>query len=106
MGNYPAPHREFGRRHPDVATPILARPANDRPRVNTITPTDPEFEAWSKGRKATRWRTWAICGLIVLGGPMSLLFPEGLAQVAGMGLVGLGLLSFAARFRKRPKVEL
>ena len=98
--------REFGRRRYDVARPVMAQPSPFRQLPISSPPTDPEFEAWSKARNATRWRTWGICGLLVVGGPMSLLLPEGLGQFGGMGLCGLGLLSFVARFRKRPKDEL
>ena len=106
MGNDPTLDREFGRRRYDVALRVSTRPTTERQLKTSVGSTDPEFEAWSNARKATRWRTWAICGLLVLGGPMSLLLPEGLGQVGGMGLLGLGLLSLAAKFRKSPKDEL
>jgi hypothetical protein len=61
---------------------------------------DPEFAAWERARAKTRWKTWGTCALLLLGGPMSLLLPEGVGQWAGMGLMGLGAAGFLARFRK------
>jgi hypothetical protein len=63
---------------------------------------DPEFAAWERARAKTRWKTWGTCALLLLGGPMSILLPEGVGQWAGIGLMGLGAGGFLARFRKTP----
>jgi hypothetical protein len=99
----------FGRRRP---APYAAAPAAPRPEPETPAPkggwtpvVDPEFEAWSKARTVTRWKTWGMCGLIVVGGPMSLIMPEGIGQWAGWALTGVGLAGFLAKFRKPAATE-
>ena len=102
----------FGRRSPQYAAtwrpePAAAplpcpEPAAETPAAESAWKPmpEPEFEAWHAARTTTRWKTWGLCGLIVVGGPMSFLMPEGIGQWAGWGLTGMGLLGFAARFRK------
>ena len=96
----------FGRRRPaPYSAPAPARPqaeAAPPPKGSWKPHVDPEFEAWDRARARTRWKTWGMCGLIVLGGPMSLLLPQGIGQWAGLGLMGAGAVGFLARFRKTP----
>ena len=61
---------------------------------------DPEFAAWSRARTATRWKIWGTCGLLVLGGPLSLLFPDGIGLWASAGLTLLGAGALWSRRRK------
>jgi hypothetical protein len=95
----------FGRRRPtpNVPAPPAPRPESEaapnlgggwKPQI------DPEFAAWDRARAATRWKTWGMCGLIVLGGPMSFLMPEGIGQWAGYGLMAVGAAGVLARRRK------
>ena len=101
----------FGRRRPTpYSAPPAVRPepaAAPAPKGSWKPHVDPEFEAWDRARAKTRWKTWGLCGLIVLGGPMSLVMPEGVGQWAGWALMGLGGAGFLARFRKStdPRVE-
>lgn len=102
----------FGRRAPSPVAgwrpepapePVLERPkpASDRPIA-----VDPEFAEWQAARRGTRWKTWGMAGLMVLGGPMGFLMPEGIGQWAGWGLAGLGLVGLVARFRKPPAEKI
>lgn len=96
----------FGRRRPapyPTAPAATARPEPEaaRPPKGSWKPqADPEFEAWDRARAKTRWKTWGMAGLLVAGGPMSLLMPEGVGQWAGWALMGVGAAGFLARFRK------
>jgi hypothetical protein len=95
----------FGRRQPAPYSAPVARPPAPRPedapeaKGSWKPHVDPEFEAWDRARAATRWKTWGMCGLIVLGGPMSILMPEGIGQWAGFGLMAVGAAGFLAKFR-------
>jgi hypothetical protein len=93
----------FGRRHTPavlpspVAVPALEiRPAASKPAI------DPELVAWKKGRAGKRRLTWITAGLVVLGGPMSLLLPGGIGELAGLGLMALGAMTLLARLRPNP----
>jgi hypothetical protein len=97
-----APHREFGRRS---ARPVVEETQAAKSPPKAKPQRDPELAAWTQARAGARHRTWAICGLMVLGGPMSFLLPEGLGQIGGWGLLGLGALGLVARFRKPAKDE-
>jgi hypothetical protein len=96
----------FGRRKPAAIQAFLPPPAISLPAPAPAkaparrSAVDPEFAAWARARAKTRWKTWGTCALLLLGGPMSLLLPEGVGQWAGMGLMGLGAAGFLARFRK------
>lgn len=96
----------FGRRQPPAVASYLPQPAasslapEPAKTVARRPAVDPEFAAWERARAKTRWKTWGTCGVLLLGGPMSLLLPEGVGQWAGIGLMGLGAASFLARFRK------
>jgi hypothetical protein len=99
----------FGRRRPaPYSAPAAPRPqaeAVPAPKGSWKPHVDPEFEAWDRARARTRWKTWGMCGLIVLGGPMSLLMPAGIGQWAGWALMGVGAAGFLARFRKTPEPQ-
>jgi hypothetical protein len=99
----------FGRRRPaPYAAPAAPRPQAEiapAPKGSWKPAVDPEFQAWNKARTATRWKTWGMCGLIVVGGPMSLILPEGIGQWAGWALTGVGLAGFLAKFRKPAPAE-
>ena len=62
---------------------------------------DPEFVAWSKARTATRWKTWAMCFLIVLGGPMAFFLPDGIGHIAGLASSGVGIGGMLLRWRQK-----
>ena len=99
----------FGRRRPaPYSAPAAPRPqaeAAPAPKGSWKPHVDPEFEAWDRARARTRWKTWGMCGLIVLGGPMSLLMPSGIGQWAGWALMGVGGMGFVGRFRKTPEPQ-
>lgn len=94
----------FGRRRPAPypAAAVAAEPPSETP-AGWKPMVDPEFEAWDRARTRTRWKTWGLCGLIALGGPMSLLMPAGVGQWAGVGLTIVGGAGFLGRFRKPPQ---
>lgn len=100
------PTPAFGRRQPAAiqafrpphqSNPLEPAPSKSPARRSSV---DPEFTAWERARARTRWKTWGTCGLLLLGGPMSFLLPEGIGQWAGFGLMALGGASLLARFRK------
>ncbi|HEX5379540.1 MAG TPA: hypothetical protein VFW47_13255 [Phenylobacterium sp.] len=100
----------FGRRAPPPAAvwgpapapaPLRPLPAAPPPATLDATPDfEPEFDDWQEARTGTRWRTWAMAGLIVLGGPLGFLMPDGIGQWAGFGLMGVGVAGFAAKFSR------
>ena len=98
----------FGRRapqpaagwRPEPALPVVAEGAAVK---SDWTPSAaPEFAAWQAARRGTRWKTWGMAGLMVLGGPMIFFMPEGIGQWAGWALMALGAAGLLSRFRKPP----
>ncbi len=100
----------FGRRAPqpvgswlpESVAPVVAAPPPAAVKSDWKPSADPEFAQWQTARRGTRWKTWGMAGLMVLGGPMSFFMPEGIGQWAGWALMGVGAAGLVSRFRKPP----
>ena len=78
-----APPPAVGWRPEPPASPVVAKPTPAAETRDWRPAVDPEFAEWQAARRGTRWRTWGMAGLMVLGGPMSFFMPEGIGQWAG-----------------------
>lgn len=106
MATDPQTQAGFGRRAgpPSVTVPPPVVETKRPKRVKKD--PDPELAAWAQARAGKRRMTWLFCGLLVLGGPLSLFLPEGMAQIGGFGLLGFGGLGLLGRMRKTKRDEL
>jgi len=80
---------------PTVQVPPAPRPAW-RPEP------DAELDAWMAARGKGLWLRMMTPWILVLGGPMSFLMPEGLGQVLGVGASLIGGYGLWRRFKARP----
>ena len=93
----------FGRRR--FVMPPPAAPAAPH-RVEATRPAwtpeiDPELEAWKASRAKGLWLRMLTPWILVLGGPMSFLMPEGIGQVLGAGATLIGGYGLWRRFKDR-----
>ena len=97
----------FGRRRfvmPSPPAPAAA-PRAERapsPRPAWKPEVDPELEAWKASRANGLWLRLATPWVLVLGGPMSFLLPEGMSQLLGAAATLIGGYGLWRRFKGRP----
>ena len=97
----------FGRRRFVLPTPpaVVAPPPRVEPSPAPRPPwkpeADPELEAWKASRASGLWLRLVTPWVLVLGGPMSFLLPEGMAQLLGAGATLIGGYGLWRRFKNR-----